>query len=343
MDCSTMKQLQRLPDDDDDDDDFVSIAETTAKTSCRRIVQTASSTSMTRSRFYDHQRDDQIEGEKMDCPMAKSTTTTTTTRRTTMLQMTMALLASVAVGHTSLMSSYSSAAAAVAADHDNIDTFETLFDNPQFLKSLRYKRELGAGAFKSVYEVEYQADATVTSPPPRQKKSIAMAVERLRFKSEANDELRGIRITEHIQTTLRQSPSTSHDGKYFESVLDWWIQRSSLAPFKIGQTIFSGTTVELPKRTKSRPSSFVGKPVFLVSFKPLYDMDLRTFANEATAMYAVTQRNIPQSNDASTTVGGIELSDKGALKLVYELCHIGRVLHDTLGIVHRDIKPKVGG
>ncbi len=227
------------------------------------------------------------------------------------------------------------------------------------VSSLRYQNILGKGSFKSVYGVFTKNcdhnDATDTCDGRKidktSKVTYAMAVERLTSKAEARDEIRGIKIAEYIQRELSQSPSNhggihSDDGKFFEAIEGWWIQSTPLVEYEKDQVIFSSTNVI--DRTRKRPTSFIGnRKWILVSFKPIYNMDLKTFINKCPRMYAVNDCEISkwsntQNNSSQqeiVEVGGISLTEHGAYKLVYELCHAGGILNE-LGIIHRDIKPK---
>jgi predicted Ser/Thr protein kinase len=293
--------------------------------------------------------------------------------------------------------------------------FDLYYKNDEFLiSSLRYKKLLGKGTFKTVYSVflsTTRTDDTSTGTSTSSTTNLshyqyysyyAMAVEQLRSKSEARDELRGIRIVEHIQTTLalRQSPSeyeypNINYSKYFESIYTWWIQSLPVAKYDVEQvpnqfvfpisnkgdsarTSTSDSNNDsnsdgdknntlMMNRTRKRPTSFIGKTHYLISLKPLYDIDLKSFSRKCPLLYPILPANkyeydSNKDNDNSvhnsvhnsedilmiqesakenfTLVEGICLNNKGALKLIYELCQAGRIMHDELGIIHRDIKPK---
>jgi serine/threonine protein kinase len=249
----------------------------------------------------------------------------------------------------------------------NNDEFGTL--RKETISSLKYQKRLGKGTFKKVYSVMGN-EGDINAEP----KYYAMAVERLRSKSEARDELRGIRIVEDIQAKLaaRTTRSAStHDVEdliYFESIYAWWIQSAIVAEYTGVQIYgtdsastsrsdpYSGEGLVFPTfaldqkslgRTRKRPTSqsFVkNRAFYLISFKPLYDMDLKRFAGECHEMYPISKLHYNDSTCSSqeeiSCVGGVPITEAGALKLVYEICHAGRIMHDDLGIVHRDIKPK---
>jgi len=222
------------------------------------------------------------------------------------------------------------------------------------IASLRYKRQLGKGAFKTVYLVKSSA---TSNDNDNNVEYFAMAVEQLQSKSEARDEMRGIQIVEDIHSKLK-SLGKNEDQKHFEYINAWWIQSVALTnnylynenhgSEEIGQRVFpifmKGGEESLLKRTRKRPSSqsFVGnRNFYLISFKPLYDMDLKRFARSCSKMYSVDKEYQVRSEIEDVyCIAGVSITEAGALQLVYEICHAGRVMHDDLGIVHRDIKPK---
>ena len=107
-----------------------------------------------------------------------------------------------------------------------------------------------------------------------------------------------------------------------------------------------------------------------MALKPVYDMDLKRFAQQSplhplaedsafpientqrTHSTENTQRihsteNTPLGESASprargaeiATVAGVLLDELSAVMLARELCRAGRIMHEA-GLVHRDIKPK---
>ena len=194
------------------------------------------------------------------------------------------------------------------------------------IASMKYQMILGKGSFKRVYSTLCEVD----EEKPR---FFALAVERLRSKGEARDEFRGIKIVENIQKKLENSP----DSKYFESIEDWWIQSTPPAKFQTNAFVFPFYDEKRVERLRKSPTSFIGKSWYLISFKPLYDMDLKRFSRKVDTIFPV--QTIAVHADCGP-IAGIKLDEEGALQLAYELCHAGRILHAELGIIHRDIKPK---
>ena len=197
------------------------------------------------------------------------------------------------------------------------------------IASMKYQMILGKGSFKRVYSTLCEADE-------EKSRFFALAVERLRSKGEARDEFRGIKIVENIQTKLENTPNPS-DSKYFESIEDWWIQSTPPAEFQMNAFAFPFEDEKHVERSRKSPTSFIGKSWYLISFKPLYDMDLKRFSRKVDTIFPV--QNIAVHADCGP-IAGIKLDEEGALQLAYELCHAGRILHTELGIIHRDIKPK---
>ena len=247
------------------------------------------------------------------------------------------------------------------------------------LSHLKFHKRLGKGTFKQVYSVyaDVDADIGVDGACSHQYLYYAMAVEQLKSKAEARDEIRGITLIETIQTKLAQEGNSMHNNSieieqrkasdYFESILGWWIQSTSLPDFEEGSLIFPpdasavdadanvnvnvNMNMNMLKRTRTRtrkrPTSqaFAGnKSYYLISFKPLYTMDLKRFIGKCPEMYPVGDRDSGtrslRNNSIPVEVGGVQITELGALTLVYEICHAGRIMIEYLGIVHRDIKPK---
>jgi serine/threonine protein kinase len=195
------------------------------------------------------------------------------------------------------------------------------------IASMKYQMILGKGSFKRVYLT------TLCEVDGEKTRFFALAVERLRSKGEARDEFRGIQMVENIQKKLENSP----DSKYFESIDDWWIQSTPPAVFQTNAFVFPFDDEKRVERSRESPTSFIGKSWYLLSLKPLYDMDLKRFSRKVDTTFPV--QTIAVHADCGP-IAGIKLDEEGALQLAYELCHAGRILHAELGIIHRDIKPK---
>eukprot|EP00978_Attheya_sp_CCMP212_P029341 scaffold103935_cov61-Attheya_sp.AAC.1 len=63
---------------------------------------------------------------------------------------------------------------------------------------------------------------------------MAMAVERLRVKSDVKDAFRGIRVAEKLQTLLEHNK----DKALFERIEGWWVQSNSSPDFLVGASIY---------------------------------------------------------------------------------------------------------
>jgi hypothetical protein len=188
------------------------------------------------------------------------------------------------------------------------------------VSSLVYERVLGKGSYKTVYLVSSGDGNTC----------YALAVERLSGKSDVKEALRGIRIAEQLESEME-----GEDTKYFERIEGWWFQSSSLPEFtEQGAVLLSLKDLEI--RTKKPPSRFLGTE-WLVALKPVYDMDLQTFARKHPILYHVDDEVGSRLEESITAE--IPLTESSALNLALQLCHAGRLIHST-GLVHRDIKPK---
>lgn len=205
------------------------------------------------------------------------------------------------------------------------------------ISSLTYEKRLGSGTFKTVYMVSLgtAVDEKLSSSQPR--RSFALAVQKLREKSDVKDGRASIRIAQELRSRL----SSDSDKQYFEEIVDWWFQASPPLEFKVGGSVFSPNNLE--EQTHKPPRRFLGTR-WLLSLKPVYEMDLRKFcclcpnvhpiAGKVTEQYAPLQ--IPQSSSA---IAGVAMTESGATRLTLDLIYAGRLMH-TAGLVHRDIKPK---
>mmetsp|Transcript_113860 Transcript_113860/g.232955 ORF Transcript_113860/g.232955 Transcript_113860/m.232955 type:complete len:642 (+) Transcript_113860:134-2059(+) len=253
------------------------------------------------------------------------------------------------------------------------------------LQSMVYERILGSGSYKTVYLV------SVRTPLPRDGthgndsvidadcengnnndddddevgsvctvRYYALAVERLRNKRDVKNAFRGVRIPELLQKEL---DATNHDGELFERIVDWWIQSSNVPEFVRGGKIFPGNDngggAAATSRTRSEPrKNFVGSR-WMLSFKPVYETDLKRFIRNTPVLYPVgddgrggsldtkTDKSGPRNNDGNntlaTSLSSYNYSDYWTepvlMAFVLETLHAGKLMHEA-GIVHRDIKPK---
>jgi len=218
----------------------------------------------------------------------------------------------VLVGSSSLIVPLVPPSWAVLVDAPPTPTFGVADD---VVSTLKYAQILGQGTYKMVYLVSGHDNRH------------ALAVERMRSKGEARDEIRGIKIVQELQKTLRAG-----DDKYlFEQIEGWWLQNSNLPPFMQGGELFP-KGLDRMERTTDEPGNFLGSR-YLVSLKPVYDIDLKSLAQRAPVLHLVGEEGEPD------IVGDYALTEEAAIKLVADLCRAGRLMHEV-GIVHRDIKPK---
>jgi serine/threonine protein kinase len=195
----------------------------------------------------------------------------------------------------------------------------------EVVTSLVFERILGKGTYKTVYLVSGH-DATGNDV------KYAMAVERLRVKSDVKDAFRGIRVAEKLQTLLEHNK----DKDLFERIEGWWVQSNSLPDFSVGASIYP-LPERLEGRTRKEPGKFMGTK-WLVSLKPVYDMDLKSFAQKAPCLYPIGDW-IASTKENSEAIGGMPLTDNNAMDLMLEVCRAGKLMHEN-GLVHHDVKPK---
>lgn len=236
-----------------------------------------------------------------------------------------------------------STTAAVAAEipdeigNDNLATRRLGKLPDSIVQSLVFEKILGAGSYKTVYlvsttipEANHDAGRTVR---------YALAVERLRTKRDVKNAFRGVKIPEMIQHGLHDD---SHDEELFETIVDWWIQPSSLPDFEQGKPLFPATTqgADIDKilgRTQSEPPKNFAGSRYMLSFKPVYDTDFKRFIRNAPVLVPVgTTSGKPQPGKSSLFSYWTE---PVLMSFVLEILHAGRLMHEA-GIVHRDIKPK---
>lgn len=192
---------------------------------------------------------------------------------------------------------------------------------------LTFQRALGKGAYKTV--------SLVSSKSTHQQ--YAMAVEPIRSKSAAKEALIGIEIAQQLQRRQRQQQPPSLPWHCFERIVDWWFQPTS--PLPSNGVSHPGMPVNCDERTQNLPTKFLGRTKWLVSLKPVYDMDLQSFAKTAPLQYTVGEEG--RKPTKSNVLAGLRLNDRDAtaLTLAYQMCLAGAMMHE-LGLVHRDIKPK---
>jgi len=183
-----------------------------------------------------------------------------------------------------------------------------------------------------------------------------MAVERLRTKKDVKNAVNGVRIPDRIRDTLSHP---ENDGALFETIVDWWFQPTNVKDFGEGNPVFSleggsssgsdsGSTIR--RRTRSEPPKNFAGSVWMVSLKPVYEIDLKRFVlRAAPERFPVgTARGFEsQSESDSSKIRRAQRLDafygywteEALLRFVAELLHAGALMHEA-GFVHRDIKPK---
>lgn len=207
------------------------------------------------------------------------------------------------------------------------------------VSNLVYKKILGSGSFKTVYLVVVSTKQQVYNGNVGQEdesKQFALAVQKLRQKSDVKDGLASIRVAQELHRRLPDE----HDQQYFETIVDWWFQSLPPLEFQAASPVFSTTkNASHDERSQKVPRRFLGTK-WLLALKPVYDMDLRKFCQLAPDRYPVGSLSQPPPTPSMPrSVAGIALTEKGAMSLAINLMHAGRLMHST-GLVHRDIKPK---
>jgi serine/threonine protein kinase len=143
-----------------------------------------------------------------------------------------------------------------------------------------------------------------------------------------------------------------NDGDLFESILGWWIQSSKVPQYVKGRNVFvpagddhRQVDISSLKRTQNEPKkNFIGSR-WMISFKPVYETDLKRFIQNSPVLYPITEtKNTTTSSGLlSTSSSSSSLSstwtEPNLMKFVREIIHAGKLMHDS-SIVHRDIKPK---
>lgn len=197
----------------------------------------------------------------------------------------------------------------------------------EIFSTLTYQKILGQGSYKTVYLV-----ASGSSPQPSR---WAMAVEKVRSKADAKKALRGIRVAEDVQAVLAKKGECQD---CFERVGRWWFQSTPLPDFQPNRHVFPSSSGQ--DRTQATPSKFLGRSKWLVAFKPVYDMDLKLFAEREPTLYPIGSTPGTGTNNSRVLAGiNLNIVDSSALRLAYEACAAGRLMH-SCNVVHRDIKGK---
>ena len=236
----------------------------------------------------------------------------------------------------------------------------------QIVQSLVFEKILGSGSYKTVYLVSATIPAALdngdfnrngndndndrhTGSMPMNTARYALAVERLRTKRDVKNAFRGVRIPELIQQGLLNDTTTSTTGasggggdrELFETIVDWWIQSSNVPEYAQGKRLFPSSAVvnmdKTLKRTRSEPSKNFAGSRWMLSFKPVYDTDLKRFIRNAPVLFPVGS-NVGSSLD-KTSLSYNYWTEPVLMTFVLEILHAGKLMHEA-GIVHRDIKPK---
>ncbi|OEU14685.1 hypothetical protein FRACYDRAFT_241237 [Fragilariopsis cylindrus CCMP1102] len=185
-----------------------------------------------------------------------------------------------------------------------------------------------------------------------------MAVERLRNKRDVKNAFRGVHIPELIQHQRKLVDTNNYDnnddydndGDLFESILGWWIQSSNVPEYVKGRHVFvpagndhRQVDISSLKRTQNEPEkNFIGSR-WMISFKPVYETDLKRFIQNSPVLYPITETKNTATSSKLLSTSSSSLSstwtEPNLMKFVREIIHAGKLVHES-GIVHRDIKPK---
>ena len=220
----------------------------------------------------------------------------------------------------------------------------------ELVQSLVFDKVLGSGSYKTVYLVSATLPS-VSSDGGEQPPTIvryAMAVQILNTQKDVRDAFRGVLIPSVIQQTLNED--ADDDKALFETIVDWWVQPNA-PEFATGQTVFPKKQT-LSGRTRTRPKqkfSVAGiQTRWMVSFKPVYEIDLERFIKKSPTL-------VPVGSSSSSSSSGKESraarkpenhthlnsywTEASLLQFVLEILHAGTLMH-AAKVVHKDIKPK---
>jgi len=292
-------------------------------------------------------------------------------------------------------------------DKDNKELLSYGVLSDEIVESLVYERILGSGSYKTVYLVSGTMPTTDNDGNANDNANgiastvhYALAVERLRNKRDVKNAFRGVRIPDLIRQGLEDSSNKMYDGDnnnnndndnnsndddddgdLFETIVDWWVQSSNVPEYAQGRRIFPTETEKNVERqrTRSKPrKNFVGSR-WMMSFKPVYETDLKRFIRNAPVLYpvGVDDNDDDNENDSDSDSDKMKIipvvvdhqrdgdddspiidnnnnnklllhvptslsyywTEPVLLNFVLEILHAGKLMHDA-GIVHRDIKPK---
>ena len=148
----------------------------------------------------------------------------------------------------------------------------------------------------------------------------------------------GVTIPVLIRDGIEQA---SGDRDLFETIVDWWVTSSNPPEYTLGQPVFptlaakadANALVDIDKilrRSRSKPKKNFAGARWMISFKPVYEIDLERFIKKSPNLFPVGK---------SKGICDDYWTEPVLMKFILEILHAGKVMHEA-GIVHRDIKPK---